>query len=145
MTTVSNQADNFTATVLVDQSPQTVFSAIANVRGWWSENIEGPTDRPGEQFTYRHQNVHRCTILVTEMTSPTRVAWQVVDNFFDFTEDTKEWSGTEIRFDIVPRGSKTEIQFTHAGSRAGLRVLRRLFQRVGLLPADEPPRADPVR
>jgi uncharacterized protein YndB with AHSA1/START domain len=115
MTIVSNQADNFTATVLVDQSPQAVFSAIANVRGWWSENIEGPTDRPGEEFTYRHQNVHRCTILVTEMTSPTRVAWKVVDNFFDFTDDTKEWSGTEMRFDIVPRGSKTEIKFTHLG------------------------------
>jgi uncharacterized protein YndB with AHSA1/START domain len=115
MTTVSNQAGNFTATVLVDQSPQEVFSAIANVRGWWSENIEGPTDRPGEEFTYRHQDVHRCTILVTEMTSPTRVAWRVVDNFFDFTDDTKEWSGTEMRFDIVPRGSKTEIRFTHCG------------------------------
>jgi uncharacterized protein YndB with AHSA1/START domain len=115
MTTVSNQPDNFTATVLVDQSPQTVFSAIANVRGWWSENIEGPTDRPGEEFTYRHQDVHRCTILVTEMTSPTRLAWKVVDNYFDFTDDTKEWTGTEMRFDVVPRGSQTEIQFTHVG------------------------------
>jgi uncharacterized protein YndB with AHSA1/START domain len=115
MTTVSNQPDHFTATVLVDQSPEAVFSAIANVRGWWSENIEGPTDRSGEEFTYRHQNVHRCTILVTEMTSPTRVAWRVVDNYFDFTDDTKEWSGTEMRFDIVPRGSKTEIHFTHLG------------------------------
>jgi hypothetical protein len=43
------------------------------------------------------------------------VVWKVVDNFFDFTDDTKEWSGTEMRFDIVPRGSKTEIQFTHLG------------------------------
>ncbi|MGA3220653.1 MAG: SRPBCC domain-containing protein, partial [Acidimicrobiales bacterium] len=81
---------------------------------WWSENIDGPTDILGETFTYHHQDLHRCTIRVTEMTSPTRVVWRVVDNYFNFTDDTTEWNGTEIRFDIAC-GSKTEICFTHLG------------------------------
>jgi hypothetical protein len=39
--TMSNQ--NYTATISVDQSPKEAFEAIRNVRGWWSEEIEGNT------------------------------------------------------------------------------------------------------
>ena len=32
---------------------------------------------------------------------------------FDFTDDADEWKGTEIHFDILRNGSKTELRFTH--------------------------------
>jgi hypothetical protein len=115
MTATPTHQESFTTTLSVDQNPEAAFAAISNVRGWWGENIEGPTDIAGEEFTYRHKNVHRCTIRVTEMTSPTRVVWLVVDNYFNFTDDSTEWKGTEIRFDITRNGSKTEIRFTHSG------------------------------
>lgn len=35
---------DFTASFSVDRSPEEVFVAIQNVRGWWSENIEGGTE-----------------------------------------------------------------------------------------------------
>jgi uncharacterized protein YndB with AHSA1/START domain len=88
MTLTSPQPQSFTTTLTLDQSPEEVFAAIANVRAWWSENIDGPTDIPGETFTYRNQDVHRCTIRVAEMTGPTRVVWKVVDKYFNFTDDT---------------------------------------------------------
>jgi hypothetical protein len=109
------QRDDFAATVLVDESPEAAFAAVVNVRGWWSENIEGPTDLPGEEFTYRYQDVHRCTVRVSEITSPTRVRWRVMDNSFNFIDDTREWIGTEMNFHIVRTASKTEIRFTHLG------------------------------
>ena len=115
MTPASTHQDSFTATISVEQSREEVFAAVVNPRGWWSENIDGATDKPGEEFTYRHKDVHRCTILVSEMTSPTRVVWQVVENYFNFTDDATEWKGTEIRFDIARNGSKTELRFTHLG------------------------------
>jgi hypothetical protein len=115
ITPTSGQPDSFTTTLSVDQNPEEVFAAVANVRGWWSENIDGPTNIPGETFTYHNQDVHRCTIRVAEMTAPTRVVWKVVDNHFNFTDDTTEWNGTEIHFDIAANGSKTEIRFTHLG------------------------------
>lgn len=108
-------SDSFATTLSVEESPEEVFAAVLNVRGWWSENIDGSADRPGAIFTYHHRDVHRCTIRVSELANPMRVAWQVVENHFNFTHDADEWTGTEIRFDIARNGSKTELRFTHLG------------------------------
>jgi hypothetical protein len=48
-----NPDPNFTTTISVDPSPEEAFAAIHNVRGWWSENIEGSTANLGDEWTYR--------------------------------------------------------------------------------------------
>jgi hypothetical protein len=106
---------SFSTTILVDQTPAEAYAAINNVRGWWSEDIDGPTDTEGGEFTYHNDPTHRCTIRVWELVPGARVVWIVVDNVFDFTEDETEWNDTEVRFDIVPRGDETEIRFSHIG------------------------------
>jgi hypothetical protein len=35
------------------------FNSINNVRGWWSENIEGGTDLLNDEFTYRAKDMHK--------------------------------------------------------------------------------------
>ena len=114
---IANPAGNasFTAAFSVDQTPGEVFHAINNVRGWWSEDIEGDTGKAGNEFNYRYQDVHRCRIKVIELVSGERVAWRVLDSYFDFTQDKAEWQGTEIHFEITARDGKTEIRFTHVG------------------------------
>ena len=106
---------NFTTTITVDQTPEEAFAAINNVRGWWSEEIEGRTDKLGEAFKYRYKDVHRCEMKIIESVPGKKVAWRVLDNYFSFTQDRTEWKGTTIAFEIAKKGGKTEIRFTHLG------------------------------
>ena len=106
---------NYTATISVDRSPKEAFEAIRNVRGWWSEEIEGSTAKVGDEFRYHYQNLHTCTMKLVELVAGKRVAWLVTDNYFNFTEDKTEWTGTEIAFEISRKGDKTEVLFTHLG------------------------------
>lgn len=105
---------SFTTSILVDQTPQEVFNAINTIRGWWSEEIEGRTDKLGE-FKYHYQDIHRCTIKITELVQGKRVVWHVVDNYFNFVKDKSEWKDTDIVFEIAQKGDKTEVRFTHVG------------------------------
>ena len=115
MTSTSAENASFTAAFSVDRAPDEVFHAINNVRGWWSEDIEGDTDKTGAEFTYRYQGSHRCRIKVTELVPGERIVWHVLDNYFDFTQDKAEWNDTEIYFEVAVRDGQTEIRFTHVG------------------------------
>ena len=106
---------NYTTSFTVDQSPKEVFDAINNVRGWWSEEIEGRTDRPDAEWTYRYKDVHHCKMKIIEFIPGQKVAWLVVDNLFNFTKDKTEWKGTKVIFEISKKGNKTEVRFTHQG------------------------------
>jgi hypothetical protein len=107
--------ESFTATLSVDQTPKEAFDAILNVRGWWSENIEGSTDKLGDEFTYRYKDVHHCKMKLIEVVPDKKVVWLVLKNHFSFTEDKSEWKGTKVIFEVSKKGDKTEIRFTHLG------------------------------
>jgi hypothetical protein len=107
--------NGFTTSFTVDQSTEEVFAAINNVRGWWSEEIEGSTDKLGAEWTYRYQDVHRCKIEIIDMVAGKKVVWRVLDNYFNFTKDAAEWKDTEISFDISRKGEQTEVRFVHLG------------------------------
>ncbi|MCX7305107.1 MAG: SRPBCC domain-containing protein [Hyphomicrobiales bacterium] len=106
---------SFTTAFTVDQTPEQAFSAINNVRGWWSEDVKGGTEKVGDIFNYRFRNVHRCTVKVKASVPGERVVWRILNNHFSFTADKTEWKGTEVVFDISRKGDKTQVRFTHAG------------------------------
>ena len=106
---------NYTTSLTVDQSTEAVFNAINNVRGWWSQEIEGDTDKLGAMFAYHFKDIHRCQLEIVELIPNQKVVWQVRENHFNFTEDRTEWMGTKITFDISRNGGKTEVRFTHIG------------------------------
>lgn len=106
---------DYTLSFTADQSPDTVFAAINNVRGWWSEEIQGDTRSAGDVFAYRFQDLHRCKIAIMEAVPGKKVVWHILENYFSFTRDEAEWTGTDIVFDIARKGERTEVTFTHRG------------------------------
>jgi len=110
-----NINQSFTLTLTVDQTPAEVFSAVNNARGWWSQLIKGSTDQLGAVAYYHHEDLHRCTFEIAAFVPDQKIVWHVLQNYFSFVEEETEWTGTDIVFDIVRKGDKTELRFTHVG------------------------------
>lgn len=106
---------NFSTEFTVEQTPEQAFAAITDVRAWWSGNIEGATDELGGEFTYRYQDIHYSKQQITELIPGRRVVWQVLDSYLDFTDDPREWVGSEIEFDLAGEGERTVVRFSHIG------------------------------
>jgi hypothetical protein len=79
--------NNFSVSIVVDQSPNEVYDAVNDVRSWWSGNIDGPTDQLDAVFTYRYQDLHRSTQKVTKLEPGKKVVWHVEDADLSFVKD----------------------------------------------------------
>jgi len=106
---------DYTTSFAVHAPPLRAFEAILDVRGWWSQEVVGETDRVAGEFDYHYQDVHRCRVRVTELVPSRKVAWEVLENHFNFTRDQAEWTGTHIVFEISERVDGAEIRFRHVG------------------------------
>lgn len=113
--TAPNETKSFTATITVNKSGLEAFNAIKNFRGWWSEEIDGNTDKLDETFFYHYKDIHLCKIKLIEAVSGQKLVYQVVDNHFNFITDQSEWVNTRLIFDIRSKGNMTEVRFTHEG------------------------------
>ncbi len=109
------EGKDFTTTILVDQSPEEVFNAINNVRGWWQGAIKGSTDNLNDEFTYRMNDIHFSKQKLVEVIPGKRVVWLVTESKINFVADKEEWVNTKIVFDITREDAKTKLTFTHHG------------------------------
>jgi hypothetical protein len=106
---------NFSTAITVEQSPAEVFKAVNNPRAWWSEDIEGSTDKLNDEWTYHFKDNHRSKMKIIEMILNKRVVWLVEENYFKFTKDPSEWTGNKITFEISKQNGKTQLVFTQIG------------------------------
>lgn len=101
---------------LLDQTPEEVFAAVNNVSGWWSASTTSKTDSVGDEFIYRHKDLHYSKHKLTEVILNKKVVWLVTESTLSFLKDNQqEWVGTEVIFDITKEGDKTRLTFTHKG------------------------------
>lgn len=106
---------DFNTSIVVEQTANVAFKAIQNFRAWWSEEIEGDTEKPNETFFYHYKDVHLCKLKLIDAVPDKKLVYLVVDNVFNFTKDKTEWVNTILIFDISAEGPLTKIHFTHQG------------------------------
>lgn len=111
---------DFRTTLLVSRTPGEVFDNILNVRGWWSglysEEIKGRTNKLNDEFTFRAgEGAHYSKQKLIELVPGEKVVWLVTDSKLTFIQNTNEWEGTRLCFEISKKHDKTEIRFTHLG------------------------------
>lgn len=106
---------NFTMTIEVDQPVNMVYDAINNVAAWWHGKVVGDTTKLNNEFTYQMETFHFSTQKIVELVPFKKIVWLVTQSNLSFIQQTNEWTGTHIIFEIETVNNKTQIHFTHAG------------------------------
>ena len=126
-----SNTEYLSATMTVDQTPEEVFAAVLDVRGWWNENLIGSSAALHDEFVFtddaayagetvraKKAGIRFARFQVTEVVPGRRVVWHVVDSDLTFVEDRDEWTDTDVVFDISGDSSGTTLHFTHVGLSA---------------------------
>lgn len=127
---MSNTNRPLTVTVAFDRTPEQVFAAITDVRGWWNENIIGETVALHDEFVFTDdmqyagearskEGIRYCRFRITEVVPGRQMVWHVVDSVLTFVEDDDEWTDTDVVFDLEATADGTTLNFTHRGLTAG--------------------------
>ncbi len=104
-------------------APKEVFDLINDVPKWWIKEaggtiaeFEGKSSKLNDEFILRHGDVHYSKHKLIEFIPDRKVVWLVTDSKLTWIKENKqEWTGTKMIFEMIPKGEKTSMFFTHEG------------------------------
>ena len=110
---------DFHRTITVNASPKEAIKKISQVNSWWAKNFTGSAEKLDDKFTVRFGETF-VDFLISEVIPDKKVVWKVTDCNLHWIKAKKEWTNTEVVFEISTENHKTRIDFTHLGLVPGV-------------------------
>jgi hypothetical protein len=107
--------ENYTVNFGVDITPEEAFKRINNISAWWTEHLDGSSQKLNDEFTVRFDDIHVSTQKLIELIPDKKVVWLVTRSRLNFIKDMEEWTNTKISFELSSLDNKTQVTFTHHG------------------------------
>ncbi len=107
--------DDYTINLKVETPIEKVFSNINSVSKWWTEVLDGNSNKLNDEFTVYFGIVHVTTQKLIEFLPNKKVVWLVTRSNLNFIKDKQEWTNTRISFELSEEGKQTHLRFTHHG------------------------------
>lgn len=111
---------DYHTSITVEATTKEAFESINSVTKWWTENLEGSSQKTGDEFSVQFGDVHFSKQKIIELIPDKKIVWLVTDSKLNFIKDKREWTNTKISFEIFRDGDKTKIHFTHHGLVPGI-------------------------
>jgi hypothetical protein len=105
---------DYNTTILVNGTLEEAFQAINAVKKWWTENVDGNSQKVGDEFTVTFGTTWK-TFKIVEMVPSNKIVWEVMDCNLPWNDNKTEWTGTKIIFGIKAKDRQAEINFIHQG------------------------------
>jgi len=116
---ISDQMEGkgFTATIELEKSSQDVFMPLLNdIPKWWTKDFEGQSTKLNDEFIIEHPGAHYSKQRLIEVVPNKKLVWLVTESHLNWLEKNKsEWTNTKMVFEVVTKGGKTVLKFTHEG------------------------------
>ena len=84
---------DYNTTITVDATAHEAFESINSVSQWWTEDLEGNSQQPGDEFTVRFGDVHVSKQKIVELVPGKKVAWLVTATNTFWKTIRSEYSG----------------------------------------------------
>jgi hypothetical protein len=110
---------DYTTSIKVNGSAQEAFKSINSVSDWWTQDLEGRSQKLNDEFTIRFGETS-ITMKIVELVPGKRIVWHVIDCYKHWLKDKKEWKDTKMTWEISTQKDAMQITFTHIGLVPGL-------------------------
>lgn len=110
---------DYNVSITVEADAAVAFNAINDIKGWWSTDFEGQSEKLDDVFTVRFGETF-ITLKIIEFIPDQKIGWHVIDGYKHWLKNKKEWHDTKMVWEIAEQENKTQIHFTHVGLVPGI-------------------------